>query len=110
MTASLHATLAAVTARIEQRSAKTRQAYLDVLAKAKKPGPYRGGMGCANAAHAYAAMPANDKLVLRQERQPNVGVITAYNDMLSAHQPYDCLLYTSPSPRDYAASRMPSSA
>ena len=85
----LHPTLAAVTARIEQRSAQTRQAYLDVLAQAKKPGPYRGGMGCANAAHAYAAMPANDKLVLRQERQPNVGVITAYNDMLSAHQPYE---------------------
>jgi len=85
----LHATLAAVTERIEQRSAVSRQAYLDVLARAKKPGPYRGGMGCANAAHAYAAMPANDKLVLRQERQPNVGVITAYNDMLSAHQPYE---------------------
>ncbi len=85
----LHPTLAAVTARIEQRSAQTRQAYLNVLAQAKKPGPYRGGMGCANAAHAYAAMPANDKLVLRQERQPNVGVITAYNDMLSAHQPYE---------------------
>ncbi|WP_353141220.1 phosphogluconate dehydratase, partial [Limnohabitans sp.] len=63
--------------------------YLDVLAKAKKPGPYRGGMGCANAAHAYAAMPGNDKLVLHQERQPNVGIITAYNDMLSAHQPYE---------------------
>jgi phosphogluconate dehydratase len=89
MTTPLHPTLAAVTARIEQRSAKTRQAYLDVLAKAQKPGPYRGGMGCANAAHAYAAMPANDKLVLRQERQPNVGIITAYNDMLSAHQPYE---------------------
>ena len=52
MTTHLHATLAAVTARIEQRSLHTRQAYLDVLAKAKKPGPYRGGMGCANAAHA----------------------------------------------------------
>ena len=89
MTTPLHPTLAAVTARIEQRSAKTRQAYLDVLAKAKKPGPYRGGMGCANAAHAYAAMPANDKLVLRQERQPNLGLITAYNDMLSALQPYE---------------------
>ncbi len=60
-----------------------------MLAKAKKPGPYRGGMGCANAAHAYAAMPGNDKLVLHQERQPNVGIITAYNDMLSAHQPYE---------------------
>ncbi len=46
-------------------------------------------MGCANAAHAYAAMPAHDKLVLRQERAPHLGVITAYNDMLSAHQPYE---------------------
>lgn len=89
MTTPLLPTLAAVTARIEQRSAQTRQTYLDVLAKAKKPGPYRGGMGCANAAHAYAAMPGNDKLVLHQERQPNVGIITAYNDMLSAHQPYE---------------------
>ncbi|MFY8177868.1 MAG: phosphogluconate dehydratase [Limnohabitans sp.] len=89
MTTPLHPTLAAVTARIEQRSAATRQAYLAVVNQAKKPGPYRGGMGCANAAHAYAAMPANDKLVLRQERQPNLGVITAYNDMLSAHQPYE---------------------
>ena len=89
MTTPIHTILAAVTARIEQRSAETRQAYLDVLAKAKTPSPSRGGMGCANAAHAYAAMPANDKLVLRQERQPNVGIITAYNDMLSAHQPYE---------------------
>jgi phosphogluconate dehydratase len=86
---AIHPALQAVTQRIEQRSAATRQAYLNVLSKAKKPGPYRGGMGCANAAHAYAAMPANDKLVLRQERQPNVGIITAYNDMLSAHQPYE---------------------
>ncbi len=89
LSVKLNATVAAVTARIEQRSAASRTAYLDVVARAKKPGPYRGGMGCANAAHAYAAMPANDKLVLRQERQPNVGIITAYNDMLSAHQPYE---------------------
>lgn len=85
----LNATLAAVTQRIEQRSAASRPAYLAMLAGAKKPGPYRAGMGCANMAHAYAAMPINDKLVLQQERQPNVGVITAYNDMLSAHQPYE---------------------
>ncbi len=85
----MNPTLLAVTERIAQRSAATRQAYLAVLAQAKKPGPYRGGMGCANAAHAYAAMPTHDKLVLQQERQPNLGVITAYNDMLSAHQPYE---------------------
>lgn len=86
---TLNPSLAAVTARIETRSQQNRQAYLQVLAKAKKPGPYREGMACANAAHAYAAMPANDKLLLRQERLPNLGVITAYNDMLSAHQPYE---------------------
>lgn len=86
---TLNPTLAAVTARIEARSHDKRQAYLQVLNNAKKPGPYREGMSCANAAHAYAAMPANDKLMLRQERVPNLGVITAYNDMLSAHQPYE---------------------
>ena len=85
----LNATVAGVTSRIEQRSVAQRLAYLDVLAHARKPGPYRGGLGCANMAHAFAAMPANDKLVLQQERQPNLGVITAYNDMLSAHQPYE---------------------
>lgn len=86
---TLNPTLADVTARIEARSHDKRQAYLQVLNNAKRPGPYREGMSCANAAHAYAAMPANDKMVLRQERVPNVGVITAYNDMLSAHQPYE---------------------
>lgn len=85
----LHPVLAQVTQRIEARSASTRAAYLAHIDQARKPGPYRAGMGCANAAHAYAAMPTNDKLVLRQERQPNLGVITAYNDMLSAHQPYE---------------------
>ena len=89
MSAALHPRLSEVTARIEQRSADSRKAYLDVLKAARKPGPYRSGMGCANAAHAYAAMPASDKLLLREERAPNLGVITAYNDMLSAHQPYE---------------------
>lgn len=85
----LNTSLAAVTARIEARSSNSRRAYLAHLAQAHKPGPYRQSLGCANAAHAYAAMPANDKWVLRQERQPNLGVVSAYNDMLSAHQPYE---------------------
>jgi len=88
-TPPLHPGLTAVTARIQARSQATRQAYLATLARAQKPGPYRAGMGCANAAHAYAAMPSADKLVLRQERAPNLGIISAYNDMLSAHQPYE---------------------
>ena len=81
--------LARVTARIVERSQASRSAYLNTAAGLRKPGPYRAGMGCANAAHAFAAMPAQDKLVLRQERQPNLGIVTSYNDMLSAHQPYE---------------------
>ena len=46
-------------------------------------------MSCANAAHAFAAMPADDKLKPARERAPNLGVVTAYNDMLSAHRPYE---------------------
>jgi phosphogluconate dehydratase len=84
-----HPTLVAVTRRIQQRSERTRAAYLEVVNRTARPGPYRSGMGCANAAHAYAAMPGADKLLLKQERQPNLGLITAYNDMLSAHKPYE---------------------
>ena len=89
MQVALHPVLQAVTQRIAERSADLRQSYLAHLQQAGRPGPYRAGMGCANAAHAFAAMPSNDKLVLRQERQPNLGIVTAYNDMLSAHQPYE---------------------
>ena len=85
----VHPELLRVTERIRQRSTTTRQAYLAMIDSARRPGAYRAGMGCANIAHAFAAMPAADKLVLHQERQPNIGVVTAYNDMLSAHQPYE---------------------
>lgn len=88
-TISLHPTLSMVTARIEKRSTDTRATYLSMLTDAVKKGTQRAGISCANAAHAFAAMPVNDKLVLHQERQPNLGVVTAYNDMLSAHQPYE---------------------
>lgn len=85
----MHPVLTEVTERIQARSAGLRQAYVAHLRQARRPGPYRAGLGCANAAHAYAAMSANDKLVLHAQRQPNLGIITAYNDMLSAHQPYE---------------------
>ena len=85
----MHPVLTEVTERIQARSAVLREAYVAHLRQARRPGPYRAGLGCANAAHAYAAMPANDKLVLHAQRQPNLGIITAYNDMLSAHQPYE---------------------
>ncbi len=83
----LHPVLDLVTRRVIERSRDSRAAYLRTMASLRKPGPYRAGMGCANAAHAFAAMPEQDKLVLRQEREPNLGIVTAYNDMLSAHQP-----------------------
>ncbi|TXH98444.1 MAG: phosphogluconate dehydratase [Pseudomonas sp.] len=85
----MHPVLQRVTERIRERSAVSRRAYLDMLAASRKPGRYRQGMGCANAAHAWAALPASDKLTLAQERQPHLGIVTAYNDMLSAHQPYE---------------------
>ena len=77
-----------VTERIIERSRPTRAAYLqrvDEIIKRPK-GPDR--LGCANVAHAFAAMPQNDKLRIFAEKAPNIGIITAYNDMLSAHQPY----------------------
>ena len=85
----LHPVLQRVTERIRERSAPTRQAYVGMLTASRKPGRYRQGMGCANAAHAWAALPGSDKLTLAQERQPHLGIVTAYNDMLSAHQPYE---------------------
>jgi phosphogluconate dehydratase len=78
-----------VTQRIRERSAATRSAYLArVDAMIARP---RGTdrMGCANVAHAVAAMPAVDKLRIVAERAPNLAVVTSYNDMLSAHQPYE---------------------
>ena len=83
----LHTTVEAVTARIRNRSQNTRQAYLARLdaASSRKPGAER--MGCANVAHAVAAMPANDKLKIVAERAPNIAIVNAYNDMLSAHAP-----------------------
>jgi phosphogluconate dehydratase len=86
---SLHPTVAAVTERIRRRSAATRATYLghvEVL-RMRPRGAER--LGCANVAHAFAALPANDKLRVVAERAPNIGIVTAYNDVLSAHQPYE---------------------
>ncbi|MGR3570846.1 phosphogluconate dehydratase [Brevirhabdus sp.] len=77
----------AVTERIRQRSRPSRAAYLDRIARAADEGPRRAHLTCGNQAHAYAAMGA-DKDALAAERAPNIGIVTAYNDMLSAHQPF----------------------
>ncbi|MFM9914459.1 MAG: phosphogluconate dehydratase [Rhizobacter sp.] len=78
-----------VTQRVVQRSGSERAAYLATMASLRRPGPSRAGISCSNAAHAFAAMPVDDKLMLREERRPNLAIVTAYNDMLSAHRPYE---------------------
>lgn len=85
---AIHPQLDAITARIRDRSARTRGAYLDRMRKAAEEGPARAHLSCGNQAHAYAAMGA-EKADLAAGRVANIGVVTAYNDMLSAHQPYE---------------------
>ncbi|MBS0403549.1 MAG: phosphogluconate dehydratase [Proteobacteria bacterium] len=84
---SPHNTVVAVTRRIRERSAATRAAYLERLdAMAARP-PGTQKMGCANVAHAFAGLPGADKRRIIEHRAPNVGIVTAYNDVLSAHAP-----------------------
>lgn len=85
----MNPTVEAVTRRIRERSAATRARYLSQIERLA--GRRRGieRMGCANVAHAVAAMPSNDKLRIVTEKAPHLAIVTAYNDMLSAHQPYE---------------------
>ncbi len=85
----MNSALAAVTQRITDRSRSTRSAYLRRIDRLVGRPPGVDRMGCANVAHAFAALPANDKLRVVAHKAPHIGVITAYNDMLSAHQPYE---------------------
>lgn len=84
----LNPRLEAVTDRIKIRSHKRRSAYLDRMQAAVDAGPARAHLACGNQAHAYAAM-GGDKDALAAGRAPNLGIVTAYNDMLSAHQPFE---------------------
>jgi phosphogluconate dehydratase len=77
-----------VTRRIIERSASRRLAYLDRIATAKAAGVHRSVLSCGNLAHGFAACSPADKAHLAGSRSPNLGIVTAYNDMLSAHQPY----------------------
>ena len=85
---TLDATIARVTDRIRARSESPRGAYLARMREAAEAGPARAHLTCGNQAHAYAAM-GDDKDALAEGRSPNIGIVTAYNDMLSAHQPYE---------------------
>jgi phosphogluconate dehydratase len=77
-----------VTETIIQRSAKSRAVYLDRIASAKGHGVNRNKLGCSNLAHAMAPMDENEKSSLAGMQSPNIAIVTAYNDMLSAHEPY----------------------
>ena len=79
--------VAAVTDRIIERSKPTRKRYLDLMAKEAERGVDRPRLSCGNFAHGFAAS-GEDKDAIRHMRGPNIAVVTAYNDMLSAHQPY----------------------
>jgi phosphogluconate dehydratase len=83
----MHATVEAVTARIVERSKQGRQAYLDLIAKQRDAGVNRPVLSCGNLAHGFAAS-GEDKASIRDGKAMNIGIISAYNDMLSAHQPY----------------------
>lgn len=81
--------LAAITETIARRSDATRKPYLDRIAAAAETGPRRGAHACGNLAHAFAASPPTDKTLQHTNATPNLAIVTAYNDMLSAHQPYE---------------------
>ena len=89
MSASLNSTVQQTTERIAQRSQATRKAYLNLVQRMSSRDRGADRMGCANVAHAFAALPSQDKLRVVAEKAPHIGVVTAYNDMLSAHQPYE---------------------
>jgi len=86
---SMNPVIAEVTARIAERSRERRAAYLAQIDAAREAGPGRAKLSCANWAHAFAAQPASDKLRVLDPNAPNLAIVSAYNDMLSAHQPLE---------------------
>ncbi len=85
----LNARVRDVTERLIARSKPARDAYLARIAAAAGNRPHRKALGCANQAHGFAACAPGDKAVLREGDGGSLGIVTAYNDMLSAHQPYE---------------------
>jgi phosphogluconate dehydratase len=85
---ALHPTVERVTARIAERSQQLRSGYLERMQAAREQGPARRELSCGNLAHGFAAA-GDDKPMLRSGRGGNIGIVTGYNDMLSAHQPME---------------------
>ena len=86
---SVHKTVSAVTEKIIARSKSSRARYLEKIERAIDLQPKRKALGCANIAHGFAACGAGDKNALRNGSGPNLAIVTSYNDMLSAHQPFE---------------------
>ncbi|MGD2134219.1 MAG: phosphogluconate dehydratase, partial [Maricaulaceae bacterium] len=86
--APMNAAIETVRQRIEERSRNLRATYLDDMAAAKSAGPARAALSCSNLAHAFAAAEG-DKEAVKELQIPNLGIVTAFNDMLSAHQPFE---------------------
>src|SRR4051795_3551734 len=86
---SVHPVIAEVTARIAERSLESRSAYLERTRAAGAVGPARGALGCANLAHGFAACGDEEKRHLQATERRNIAIVSAYNDMLSAHQPLE---------------------
>jgi phosphogluconate dehydratase len=84
---TLHSVVAKVTERVIERSRPSRTRYLDLIGRARDAGVNRPTLSCGNLAHGFAAS-GEDKIAIRGGKAPNIGIVTAYNDMLSAHQPY----------------------
>lgn len=85
----LNSTIEAITARITARSAETRSAYMNQMQQARIDGVARSAMSCGNLAHAYAGCSTHEKDALAENELKNIGIITSYNDMLSAHKVYE---------------------
>ncbi len=83
----MHPVIAETTARIVERSRDNRAGYLERIEAARQSGPGRAKLSCANWAHSFAALPGEGKQRLMDPTRPNIGIVSAYNDMLSAHQP-----------------------
>jgi len=86
---TVHARVGEVTERIRRRSHDTRSAYLERIREAGRRGPQRTKLSCGNLAHGFAACGADDKADLKADAKANIAIVSAYNDMLSAHQPLE---------------------
>ncbi len=85
----MHSTVEAITANIVARSVGSRERYLSAMKRTMDDNPPKKRLSCGNLAHAYAACGASDKETIRLMQSANIGIVTSYNDMLSAHQPLE---------------------